>query len=108
MRGQVNLDTVEKNEYLAAGSGGALTATIAAIADEYHVVDSVHCSYAAACTGKLTIAFGGVTKWEVDIPTAGMQPFEVPRGLYTGTLNEACVLTMVDGSQAKRLTVTYR
>ena len=108
MRGQVNLNTVEKNTYLAAASGVTLTKTISAIADEYHVIDSVHCSYAAACTGKLTIAFGGVTKWEVDIPTAGMQPFEFPRGLYTGTLNEACVFTMADGSQAKRLTVTYR
>ena len=111
MRGPPNRDAVEKNGYDTAATGSDAVITLAAEAENFHVIDSIHCSYAVATTGKLTIAFGSgpTTVWEVDIATAGLREFLFPKGLTNGqTKNEQCVITLLDGSQTKHLTVTYR
>lgn len=98
-----------QNSHDARGGGAAITKTLAAISDGYHVIDALHYSYSANPTsGAITVAFGGVTKWQANIQTLGHKAIEFPRGLYTGTDNEQCVVTLADGSQPKCLNVFYR
>lgn len=111
MRGPPNRDATEKNSTATAASGADAVVTLAAEAENFHVIDSIHCSYAAAATGKLTIAFGSgpTIVWEVDISTAGLREFLFPKGLTNAQAkNEQCVITLLDGSQTKYLNVTYR
>ncbi len=115
MIGPANIDAVELNALkINAAADTDAVITIAAVADEYWVIDSVHCSYklGTGTTGKLTIAFGGTTKHEEDITSNGVYERLFPRGLYVGlnNLNEACVITLAAGgtSVVGKVNVTYR
>lgn len=93
---------------IAVASGAAATAGPSANAEEFFVLWSISGVYFSAPTaGAVVVAFGGVTKWKVDISDAN--PFDIvfPRGLYTGTKNEALLVTLADGSQEKDLNITY-
>lgn len=90
------------------GSGSDATVSDGALADEFHVLWSIVCGYYGAPTaGSLKVEFGGVIKWQVDLPTAGPFRVKFPRGLYTGTKNEAMVVTLADGQEGKDLNITY-
>lgn len=113
MVGPANRGAVELNaSKLDASANAAAAITIAADGTQYWVIDSIHCSYklGSGTTGKLTVAFGGTTKHEEDIAANGIYERLFPRGLYTGTKNEACVITLAAGgtSVVGKVNCTYR
>lgn len=114
-----NAQTIELNATDTSAAGAAATVTIAADADQYWIIDSVHFGYNDETTAVegLSIAFGGSTKFALPIQiaaaTASQKAFyEVifPRGLYTGTVNEAVVVSLTAGGGAilAYVNVTYR
>jgi hypothetical protein len=111
MRQQANPDTPQlySSDYDVA-SGSDATVPISANADHTWVVDEIWCSYAAAPTsGSLSVAIGGTTVFQQDITDAGEHYFPFTGGLYNaGTKNEAVLVTLADGGQAKQLFVSYR
>ncbi len=105
----LNRGMATRNDFdIARAAGAAATAGPSAAAEHAFVLWSIYGLYFVSPTsGSLIVAFGGVTKWKVDITDAN--PFEIlfPRGLYTGTKNEALLVTLADGSQEKDLNITY-
>ncbi len=107
MRGLANRDTVQKyaSKLNAAGGAGA-TCYIFAVADEFHVIDSIHWSYDAnhSAAGALGVQFGGVLQYysfnAQNFARVGSIVFR--RGLYTGVLN----MTALNG--LKRFAVARR
>ncbi len=73
----------------------AATKTVAAVADQIHVIEHLSAGFDSApdSVKTLTIAIGGTTAWEISILTAGLNHYEFPGGLY-GTFNEAMVVTL--------------
>lgn len=89
-------------------AGGAATVTIAAIADERHVIDAILYSYAAAPTsGSVTVAHGSTTL-KLAITDAGWGIIPFPGGYDAPDQNQAVVITLADGTQVKNLIVRYR
>jgi len=111
-----DIGAIQKNAYHAPVADTAAVVTIAAVANQFHVVDSIHFGFDVATDAakNLLITFGGTTKFSIDIPLAvtNVGPHEMvfPRGLYTKTLNEAVVVTLsADGAGAiGKVNVTYR
>jgi len=109
---QANDEAIVTNSAAQIASGNPTVITLgASTVGEYHVIQSLQWSYAAAPTGGgLTIAFGGVTKWSVKITDAGVG--FIPFANYPGggihnaqTPNEACVITLADGGADGELNV---
>lgn len=68
--------------------------SLAAVADEIHVLDQLWFSYSGAPTGgRLTIAIGGVTKLDLDVTQSGPGPLPLNR-MNGGKVNEAVVITL--------------
>lgn len=83
--------------------------TLAAIADEIHVLDQLWFSYSATPTaGRLTITIGGVTKLDLDITQSGPGPLPLNR-MNGGKPNEAVVITLkaAGSGVVGKLTVQY-
>ena len=111
MQGEPNTHARTKTARATSTANAAGVVTIAAIADEWHVIDQVDVSYSGAPTGaSLTIAFGGVTKYLAQIERAGIVSVRFDRGLMTGTENEAVVFTTAagGGSLTSEVNVLYR
>lgn len=110
MRGPFDSKANMNQSAVIGGSGAARTKTIEAVVGEYHVLRSVTVSYSAGTPGgKLTISFGGVTTFEVDIENAGQQEILFDYGHYTGTDNEEVLVTLAAvGSAIATVTVTYQ
>lgn len=114
MRGEANLDAVQKYaSKLDAAAGSSAAITLAAIADEHHVIDSLHWSYDAdhSAAGYLKVMIGSTQYFYVkssqNFPNAGSVEF--PRGLVVGALNEAVVITLRGSDTAGgKLNCTYR
>lgn len=113
MWGHPDPHTVSKNaESSGSGDNTAEVITLAAVENERHVLDDIHWSYnGAATTGKLTIAEGGVTTFDVDLITAaadnGSVHFE--HG-FESDANTAVVVTLAAGAAgiAGKLNLNYR
>lgn len=100
---------VERKHY--PGAATAAIITIAAVADNRHILHAVQWSYSAAPTGgRLTVEDGaGTVIFDVDITAAGpneLKPF------ITGSINTAMVITLASGAGAvvgklNAQTVTY-
>jgi len=112
-----DISAVQKNGGKFDAAANAITnVTLAAIADEFHVIDSVHFGYdqVTSKADSLTVWFGGVLKHIVQIAAdvAGAGPHEIhfSGGLYTGTLNEAVIVQLSAGGPGVtgKLNFTYR
>ena len=107
---------MQLNGYHAPNADTAAIVTIPAIADGYHVIDSIDAGFdsAPAAAKKLNVTFGGVEKWAIDIPAnigaCKPPPFTFPRGLYTGTDNEEVIVTLAadNGGAKGKVAVGYR
>lgn len=119
MRGPANAQTVQLNATNVSSSGAAGVVTIAAAADEYWCIDSVHYGYSIvnAALETLVITINAVVVFTLPIPipaAAGPSQqamYEVifPRGLYTEVVNQAAVVTLLDAVGAiAYVNVTYR
>lgn len=99
---------------LDAAAGADAVITIAAVADRIHVVDAIYYSFSAAPASieTLTVAYAGVTLWQIDIPAAAVDfdPIIFPRGLFSRTANQAVVITLTGtgGAQVAKVNVSYR
>ena len=106
-------DTVSKQTtvYNTATSGNASIVTIAAVTDDQWVIDHITWSYATAPTGGALTIENNTTATNilaVDVTAAGPgQLMFGERGLVT-PLGAKIVITLADGSAAKKLTVAYR
>jgi len=80
--------------------------TIAAVADQRHVIRKITCTYigAAPTAAGITVAIGGSTVWLIDLPLLDNQlpyDFDFPFGLYDkDNLNQAVVVTATDPGAA--------
>ena len=114
MYGPANVNVVVKNAKQTSGANAAQTLTVAAIANEYHVLDAIHVSFdrAISTPGKLLIvSFGANSVFETDISIFGQWPILLPGGLYNGTFNTAMTVTIPAGGTANtlsRLFILYR
>lgn len=105
-----NREYVTLNDTVTANGADAVV-TIDADAAEAWVIDEIVVSAGSiTATATLTVAFGGVTKFQVDISAAGVFPFTFEHGLMTGTKNEAVVVTLPDlgGADIGKVNVNYR
>tara|TARA_R100001594_G_scaffold73756_1_gene108310 strand:+ start:1838 stop:2176 length:339 start_codon:yes stop_codon:yes gene_type:complete len=112
MRLNPNTIAVAKSNVQTA-SAAAATATIAAVADEYHAIDWIAVSYeGTAITGNLLVQLGGVTYFNIDIDGSTYVDrffqFHVP--MCSGNLNESAVITLSSGGSGVngKLNVGYR
>ncbi len=116
MYGEPNLDAVELNKVHAPVADTAAVCTIVAVADHHTVIDSIHVGFDGAMDDakKLNVTFGGTEKWAQYLSegSVGIGPhdFTMPRGLYTGTLNEEVIVTLAAPSNGAKgsASVTYR
>lgn len=113
MKSIAHVDAVQKNKYDAAAAASGGVVTIPAVADEFHVIDSIHASFSTApgAAETLTITIGGVTTFTQHLPAvAGRYEFLFPRGHYKRTVNQEVVITQSDpgGAVKGALQVTYR
>lgn len=107
-----NPAAVENNARHSPVANTAAVVTLAADTEAYHVIDSIHASFdaAPAAAKKINVTFGGVEKWGQEVAVQGTWEFLFPRGLYTGTKNEAVVITLAadTGGASGRMNVSYR
>lgn len=110
MRGPFDSKAGMNQSAVIGSSGAARTKTIEAVAGEHHVLRSVSVSYSAGTPGgKLTITFGGVTTFEVDVENTGQQDILFDYGHYTGINNEEVLVTLAAvGSAIATVTVTWQ
>jgi hypothetical protein len=119
MKGPANAQAVQLNATYKSGAGSAGIITLAADAEQYWVIDSVHFGYSIvnAALEDLIITFGGVTYLTLPVPipaAAGpsQQAFYVyaPKGgLYRGVVNQEVKLTLSAAAGALAyLNCTYR
>lgn len=93
------LYTVLKKDFRTAAADTVVTISADAIANEVHVLRTIDVSYVGGTptAAAVTVAFGGVTAWSVDLPLAeGVYHFEFPWGLYSTTPNQAMLITATD------------
>ena len=77
----------------------AVAITLAANADEYHVLHAIQYSYTAAPTnGGITVTIGGTTVFDFDI-VGTEDTIEFPKPIYQNK-NEAMVITLKAGGAA--------
>lgn len=81
-----------------AAADAAATATKAANADQFWVVDWITWSYEGGTpTGNLIVTLGSTTVLDVDIVAAGPGQLIFDKPLYVGTKNEALTITLAAG-----------
>lgn len=109
MRGTENQALEQIGSHL--DQAAACTVTIAAVAGEHWVIDEIHfgISEDANTAVLIGVAFGGVTKFQTYAKLLGNHPIRFSKGLYTGTKNEAVVVTASDpaGTATAQLNVIY-
>lgn len=122
---RLRADAIQLNDTHAPAADTAAIVTIAADADQFWVLSSIHYGYDKAPGGAetLTVAFGGVTKFTAyipnDIKAAGPHPILLPEGgLFNpsttapneGVKNEAMVVTLsaATGTCKGSVNITYR
>lgn len=77
----------------------AVVITLAADADETHVLHGIQCSYSATPTGGgITVSIGGSDVFDFDI-VGTEQVFDFPKPIY-GQKNQAMVITLKAGGAA--------
>lgn len=116
MRGEANLDAAQLNKYHLPAIDNAAICTISAVAGHHTVIDSIHASFDGAMDNakKLDVLFGGTGKWAQYLTEGavgiGPHDFTMPRGLYTGTLNEEVLVQLAAPSNGAKgsLSITYR
>ena len=114
MRNLSNLDPCSQSFSQVAEAAAASNAvvTVAASADEFWSAIWISFSYAAAPTaGRLLVQIGGATVLDVHVTEAGANFIDFQNApLYKedAPKNEAMVVTLFDGGQAKKRTVRYR
>jgi hypothetical protein len=90
----------------APAADAAAVVTIAAVANNRHVIRQIDCSYSGGAVvpvvATLTVAIAGATVWEVLLPKVlDVYSFYFPYGLYDAdSLNQAIVVTLADPGQA--------
>lgn len=94
----VPIPNIKNNIHVPAAATAAVV-TLAAIENHRHVVHNIQWSYTAAPTGgRLTVAAGAVTIFDVDIIAGGPGGFNL---LLKGiNVNEALVVTLASGAGA--------
>lgn len=93
----------------AAVSGSDAVITIALSDSQFWVLDWISYSYATAPTaGKLTVTIGGVLVYDVDITAAGSGHINFDWPLYQEAFGKAMVVTLANGTAAKKLNIRYR
>lgn len=113
MRGPANIAAVEKNAYVTS-VGADVRKVIAAIANEYHVINWIKVTTSANIGLRpLSIGFPTISdnaKFEVDVDTAASPVvIRFPRGWYRGVKNEDVQINMnSDNSATVKLTIGYR
>lgn len=115
---QLHAHAVELNSFHAPAADTAAVVTIAADADEFWALDSIHYGYDKAPGGveTLVVTIGGVVKHTGyvpnDINNAGPHEALFPGGLYVGpkNKNEALVVTLsaATGTCKGVVNITYR
>jgi hypothetical protein len=115
MKGQPDTNNVVFFATNTTASGSNAVITLGANTDgNRHVIDWVAWSYAAAPTsGQITIsgiAISGETSgtFIIDITAAGPGGYTFPGSGLRGIANTAVVVTLVDGTAAKKLNIGYR
>ncbi|MHC4176281.1 MAG: hypothetical protein ACYSWU_02175 [Planctomycetota bacterium] len=93
-------NAVQKYAYkLDAAAGADADIAIAAVAGEHHVIDSIHYSYDVNHSGGdcyLSVTFGSTVVLKIEDYQAygNAKDMRFPRGLYTGTKNEAVAIKL--------------
>lgn len=113
MQALANSAAAQKTGFVNGTANADATITIAAVADEFHVIDSIHLSVdGAVTTGEFLVKFAGSRKLQLHTRTAaaGIFEFLFPRGLYTGTVNEEVLVVSeaLGAGISAMISVTYR
>lgn len=113
MKSIAHISVIQKNKTHAPIADTAAVVEIAAVADEFHVIDSIHASFdvAPGSTESVQIAIGGVETFLDGIPNAaGVFEFLFPRGHYKQVVNQAVVVTLSPsaGGAKGTMNVSYR
>ena len=113
MRSLPDPDAIVKTKLHHPAANTIALATIAAVADQFHVIDRVDWSLDtdANAVETLTIAINAVTVWKVDIYDGwtGHGFVEFPHGLYTTVVNQAATVTLSsNGGATGKVNVVYR
>ncbi len=87
-----------RSDYPAANTDAVVT--LAADADEMHVLKKIYWSYDVGPVGRLYVAIDGVTKLDVDITSSGPGFLPFDDGLYGGEKNKSLVVTLAAGGAA--------
>ena len=106
MKSVHNKTAVSKNATVVGTSGAATTLTIAAIADEFHCLDSLQWSYSTVTDAveTLVITCGGtIFTMEIANSAAGTEAplsgsYVFPHGLYSTTVNQDMVIVLRDST----------
>lgn len=104
MIGLPNTSVTQKNAKDHPAANTEAEVEIAAVADSaigghktIHVLKWIHFSFDAAsgAVETLTVAIGGTTVWQIDIPNAAIVDFiSFGKGMYSVNGNEALVVTL--------------
>jgi len=82
---------------VASSSGGVTTLTIAAVADEFHILDRLWFSWsgvgALAATGTIIITIDGVEVLNQDVANSGLGPLDLG-SMNGGVKNKEVVITL--------------
>jgi hypothetical protein len=90
-----------QNANATAAVNTAVVATFGAVAGMRHNLIGCTVSYSAAPTGgRLTVADGGTTVYDVDIIAGGPTPIPLPAGGIVGTVGNAMTVTLAAAGAA--------
>lgn len=108
-----NFESGQKHATATAGANTNAVLTIAAEADEIHVLDMLWFSYTdgtagASPVGRITISIGGTVVFDHDITSSGPGPLRL-HGMNGGKANEEVVVTLYAGGAdvVGKLSVQY-
>jgi hypothetical protein len=113
MKGSVTQASIESAESInitaTAAANAAVASTIAAAANQAWVITRIQVSFTAApaAAAALTVSFGGVNKFDIDLSAAGPYDFQFPSGLHGKTQNQAMVVTLAAGGAGVIGTINY-
>jgi hypothetical protein len=97
LEGSRNLEAHQKHATATADANTNAVLTVAAIAGQIHILDTLWFSYSGTPTGgRITIAIGGVTVLDQDITASGPGPLPLNR-MNGGRENQAVVITLYAG-----------
>lgn len=106
-------NTTARSKYATVLGAGSLSATltVAADADQIHVLDWMTLSVdaAPALTAKVTVTIGGTDLFDIDMKSIH-EKFRFPVPIHRSAKNESLVVTMGPSglSRKNRITIGYR